>query len=333
MYRMQGNEFKQLINRQFIDSEENQYRSVRAIDSFEAKTYTWSHSDFNVLQFDSSFDDDVEVVNFSDFDHISFHFQLKGQSNAKISGFKGTLPLSKGEYGVMNCVDPISNFKFPRQADYGYICIGVRQDYFLSLLRQFGSDWASTAKSLEQKQPFTLFDNPQHYGPALSHTLWAITHPPVADTLKRSFICHKIEELLLLTLNERLEKQNQDPLKTFYQRDIDLLHDLKAFLDQNFLSSHSLPTLARRAGINEFKLKKGFKALFKFTVFGYIHHLRMQHSLYLLQRRELPLGAIAAFVGYQSDTSFARAFKKYYGFLPAKLFKFNPESASAHELQ
>ncbi|QNL48239.1 helix-turn-helix transcriptional regulator [Olivibacter sp. SDN3] len=322
MYKMQGNEFKQLVNRAFIDLKENQYKAVKVLGSFETKTCTWSHSDFNVLQFDSSFDEELKVVNFSDFNHTSFHFQLKGHSNAKISGFRSNLPLSKGEYGVMNCVDPISNFKFPRQADYGYICIGVRQDYFLSLLRQFGNDWASTAKDLEQNRPFTLFDNPQHYGPALSHILRAITHPPVADMLKRSFICHKIEELLLIILNERLEKKHSDPLKIFNQRDIGLLHDLKAFLDQNFLSSHSLSTLARQAGINEFKLKKGFKTLFKFTVFGYIHHLRMKHSLALLQSRELPLGAIAALVGYQSDMSFVRAFKNYYGFQPASLLKF-----------
>jgi|GEM_PF-958103 len=320
MYTMHSQEFARLVNRQFINTSANQHHLIEKTDHFKAQTHTWSHAHFNILQFSSSFKDDLQVVNFHDFNHTSFHFQLRGYSDAKISCFKQALPLAQGQYHVMNCIEPISNFIFPKQADYSYICIGVNQQYFSALLRTFGGGWEQRAKQLEKKEPFTFLDKPSYYCQRLSQTLQAITHPFVADSLKYSFVHNKIEELILLSLSNSVTDQNHK-LHGLHQRDMDLLYDLKSFLDKHFLLSFTLPDLAKQIGINEFKLKKGFKALFSFTVFGYIHHLRMQHSFHLIQQREIPLSAIAAIIGYQSDASFVRAFKNYYGYLPGSLGK------------
>lgn len=318
MYTMHSQEFAQLVNRQFIDAPGDLHHSVEKSGHFSAQTYTRSQSHVNILQFESSFKEDIHVANFQDFNHISFHFQLKGFSDAKISCFKNALPLNQGQYHVMNCVEPVSNFIFPKQTDYQYTCIGINQLYLRDLLLSFGTVWEQKATLLERQIPFTLSDKPRYFDLRFAQTLRAISHPFVADSLKHAFIDNKIEELILLSLSDALANQHQE-LKVLNQRDIHLLYDFKHFLDSHFLSSFTLSGLAKQIGMNEFKLKKGFKALFHFTVFGYIHHLRMQHGFHLIQRQEIPLGAIAAIVGYQSDASFVRAFKNYYGYLPIKL--------------
>lgn len=317
MYTLYSHEFTQLVDRQFADSEKAQYKALKHVGQFNAITRTSNNSHFNILQFESSFQEEVRVVNFRDFNHTSFHFQLEGHSNARISCFGDALPMKQGEFNVMNCIDPISNFSFPKQKDYSYICLGINQQYLTSLLEQCGAEWQKIAKKLATDQPFTLFDKPKHFGSLLKQTLYAIIHPPVADSLISTYVPHKIEELILLILNESSLSQKRNTFP-FSQRDVDLLHDLKIYLDDNFLKQHNLSGLARQAGINEFKLKKGFKILFNYSVFGYINHLRMQYSYKLLQARALPLGAIAALVGYQSDASFIRAFKNYYGYAPNK---------------
>lgn len=317
MYTMYSHEFTQLVNRQFADSEKSRYKAVEHTDRFSVMTHTCNNIRFNVLHFQSSFQEDVQVVDFRDFNHTSFHFQLGGYSDARISCFRQTLPMKQGEFNVMNCVDPISNFSFPKQENYRYVCVGINQQYLTSILEECGAEWQKIAKKLARDQPFTLFDKPIQFGPLLQQTLQTIIHPPVVDSLAPAYIQHKIEELILLALNESSLKQTNDALP-LNQRDIDLLCDLKSYLNDHFLESHSLARLSRLAGINEFKLKKGFKILFNYTVFGYIHHLRMQYSYKLIQERTLPLGTIAALVGYQSDSSFIRAFKNYYGYAPNK---------------
>jgi AraC-like DNA-binding protein len=46
----------------------------------------------------------------------------------------------------------------------------------------------------------------------------------------------------------------------------------------------------------------------------------MQHAQTLLIAGGLSIGEIAAVVGYTSDSSFIRAFKRYYGYAPGKMF-------------
>ncbi|MEH6305709.1 AraC family transcriptional regulator [Olivibacter sp. CPCC 100613] len=317
MYTLYDHEFTQLVDRQFADAVNDQCKAIAYDNQFKATTRTFHSAQFNILQFDSSFQEDVRVVNFRDFNHVSLHFQLRGYSDAHISCFKQALPMKRGEFNIMNCVDPISNFSFPKQSVYSYVCIGINQQYLASLLTTFGNNWQNSTEKLIRNQPFSLFDKAKHFGPVLHQTLQLIIDPPIIDILKPVYIHHKIEELILLSFSESLITSKQGHLP-FNQRDIDLLYDLKAFLDNNFLMEHTLAKLARQAGINEFKLKKGFKKLFKYTVFGYINHLRMEYSQSLLREGVLSLGTIAALIGYQSDASFIRAFKNYYGFLPKK---------------
>ncbi len=47
---------------------------------------------------------------------------------------------------------------------------------------------------------------------------------------------------------------------------IDLLHDIKTWLDQHYLEVTSLQQLTRTIYINSFKLKRGFKQLFSNSV-------------------------------------------------------------------
>ncbi|MFT4016884.1 MAG: helix-turn-helix transcriptional regulator [Agriterribacter sp.] len=74
--------------------------------------------------------------------------------------------------------------------------------------------------------------------------------------------------------------------------------------------------MAHKVGINDLKLKSGFKALFGNTVFGYLHALRMQKANELLQQNELTISEIAAYCGYEYVQHFITAFKKNYGVTP-----------------
>jgi AraC-like DNA-binding protein len=104
--------------------------------------------------------------------------------------------------------------------------------------------------------------------------------------------------------------------------DISAMHGVKAYVQQHFLDDNlSLKLLCQQFGLNEFKLKKGFKMMFAQTVFGYAHQLKMQLSRDMLMTQNMNVNETAELLGYSTPNHFSAAFKKMYGFCPGKLLR------------
>jgi AraC-like DNA-binding protein len=101
--------------------------------------------------------------------------------------------------------------------------------------------------------------------------------------------------------------------------DIDRLHRAKEILLQDLENPPSLLELARLVGLNDYKLKSGFRQLFGTTVFGYLYQQRMKQAHELLQSSEANVTEIANQVGYTSLSAFSNAFKKFYGISPSQV--------------
>ena len=74
-------------------------------------------------------------------------------------------------------------------------------------------------------------------------------------------------------------------------------------------------------GLNEFKLKKGFKELFGTTVFDYLYDLKMEYAKQLLAADEVLVNEVSGMVGYRNPNHFSTAFKRKYGMNPTQLRK------------
>lgn len=137
--------------------------------------------------------------------------------------------------------------------------------------------------------------------------------------IRRIFLESKILELLFFQLQQE-ESSQVSPKKGFNREDITRLNEAKAYIAQNIKTPCSLVELARKTGLNDFKLKKGFKALFGHTVFGYLYELRMDTAYNLLQN-DKSVSEVAEIIGYKNPHHFTAAFKKKFGFLPSQINK------------
>ena len=102
--------------------------------------------------------------------------------------------------------------------------------------------------------------------------------------------------------------------------DTDSIHFAREYLLQNATQPPSLTELAKIAGINEFKLKQGFKALYNNTVFGYLTDFKLNQARELLVCN-LPIKEVADRLGYSSVQHFNSAFRKKFGLPPGKVKK------------
>jgi AraC-like DNA-binding protein len=101
--------------------------------------------------------------------------------------------------------------------------------------------------------------------------------------------------------------------------DTERLERARRLLLERMTSPPSLPELARAVGLNEFKLKAGFRLRFGASVFGYLRTERLERARRLLANRDLSVSEVAWRVGYENASKFAAAFRKRFGLPPSAL--------------
>lgn len=108
-----------------------------------------------------------------------------------------------------------------------------------------------------------------------------------------------------------------DALSPLGAGDVARLERARRVLHERLACPPSLPELARSVGLNELKLKLGFRTLFDNSVFGYLRAERMEQARRLLAQRDVSVTEVALRVGYSNPSKFAAAFRKHFGFLPS----------------
>ena len=113
-------------------------------------------------------------------------------------------------------------------------------------------------------------------------------------------------ELLLLQLDMFTDKNP----KNINTQDTEKIIKIKQYLEKNYTHPLTLQFLCKKFGTNEFALKKGFKSIFKNTVFGYISDLKMHKARNLLMENNLSIGEVSEKIGYKNTQHFSTALKK-----------------------
>ncbi|KKO52659.1 helix-turn-helix transcriptional regulator [Paenibacillus sp. DMB20] len=145
---------------------------------------------------------------------------------------------------------------------------------------------------------------------------------PYSGTLQKLYLEGKALELLTFHLDgtdkETMKRQTASKLTL---NDIQCLHEAKSILSRTWKHPPTLLQLARLAGLNDYKLKLGFKELFGTTVFGYVRELRMNEARTLLEQGIANVSETAITVGYHNVSHFASLFRKTFGYNPSEAAK------------
>lgn len=152
--------------------------------------------------------------------------------------------------------------------------------------------------------------------PAMTNIIREIDNAPYSGHLKKLYLESKIQELMVMQIGAFTQAEKKTSLKA---KDRDLIYEVKVYIEENPSSTKSIVELAHMVGINQNKLKRGFKELFNNTIFGFITDVRMEKAKHLLLEKEMFVNEVADLVGYKHPQHFSAAFKRKYGFLPGTL--------------
>ncbi len=273
----------------------------------------------NVIDYNSEgkqlFKDDTEFVR--------LHFGLQGsydfsftqlKSSFELSGHHNNIMYSDGlELEVQNKSDRIETFGI-NFTTASFIEIGQNGN---EILKRFTDD-------VINKKDCILSPNWKTSNFKIQQVINEIINCSYKDELKDLFLLSKSIELLVL--QAELYGNQASALFIKSEKDKRKLIEAKELLELRIDNPPTIVELSKLIGMNEYKLKKGFKELFGTTVFGFIHKCRMSLAKKLLLGTDKSAKEIAYCTGYSSPQHFSNAFKKQFGVSPSSV-RNAPDSA------
>jgi len=147
-----------------------------------------------------------------------------------------------------------------------------------------------------------------------------LAHCPYTQAARTLYLKSKTLELLSHVLAEHAPVPCRTRLSSY---EMECLKNARELLIANLESPPTLKQLANIIGLNETKLKSGFKALFGQTVYGYFKTYRIELARHRLLNDACSVSEVASSVGYTNISHFSAAFKERHGVTPSHYRKDN----------
>ncbi|MBA4054220.1 MAG: hypothetical protein C0490_05865 [Marivirga sp.] len=244
---------------------------------------------------------------------------LEGTIETDFLGIEERMIMRKGMQNFIYQPDTIADHYICAQDVLKILHFSVDRSYFATLLCE-DEKWSAELKGkLLNKELICGPSDNMQMTPQMLHTVNDMLNCPLKGNLRSLVMEAKVIEFIALQLNQLEKERGNHTAKKLKSADRDALYALREFLHQSFTQDHSLKNLARAFGLNEFKLKKGFRELFGFTVFEYLHNLKMEYAKQLLLEDNIYINEVSGLVGYKNPNHFSTAFKKKYGMNPNRL--------------
>ncbi|MBB5638722.1 AraC-like DNA-binding protein [Pedobacter cryoconitis] len=252
-------------------------------------------------------------------DFVELHFSLAGGGlmenhiNGHIHQFKAM------QHNLIYSPEFDGTGNYKPNEPYQFFEIHFRIAYFLELVKDTGNVLSAFCENIQKNHFSDLSDCNLKMTFAMQQCIREIMSCNFSGGLKMIFLQAKCMELLSLqaqSFEQHAKKSVKSVLKTAYETDC--IHHAREYLNKNMHTPPSLSELAKIAGINEFKLKNGFKELFDTTVFGYLSDIKLIEAKEQLLSG-IPIKVISENLSYSSVQHFSTAFSKKFGISPGKV--------------
>lgn len=249
-----------------------------------------------------------------DLDIVHMHFNLRGKMTMQmpdvapfvLNSYQHNMFYANGFESVMRNEELHSET----------FMIQFTRDTFSRLTQEAGGLLQRFNEKVAEGKPVALAENNLYVDVLLHAAIKDILNCPYEGGLRKMYLYSKCMEILVMQADaytRALDSTNKY-CKTEYDKERILF--ARDYLVQHTDLPPSLSELARRSGINEYKLKKGFKEVFGNTVFGYLADYRLQEAKTALAEGKKSATEIAFDLGYSSLQHFSNAFKKKFGVSP-----------------
>ncbi len=191
--------------------------------------------------------------------------------------------------------------------------------YFENLVNLYPDLFSNVFLRYQKGEAFYLNDRFLRTNFELYTILEQIKNCNLIGNWNNAYVDAKVLELLSLIF-----KQEHCPINRYCGQfcktcqDRDKIREAAYIMENNIDNPLTIRELALKVGINEKKLKYGFKEIFNNTVYGYLFDYKMKLAERLLRDTQEPISEIALQCGFEYPSHFSTAFKRRFGISPNK---------------
>lgn len=263
----------------------------------------------------STFTDYVDFPASSPTDVIRLHFGMKGNYSFSYQQLNRSFDLIGSHHNIMwsNGFDMVMQNKTLEIETFG---IQFPKDLFIQYtqhasdqLKRFTEDIVNGRSSLFSER-WAAID------PGIDQVIRQIIHCRYNGDLKKLFLLSKSIELLVLSADAYRTPVNQKDTFIKSSTDKEKIIAVRDLINERVSTPPNLSEIAKTVGLNEYKLKRGFKETFNTTVFGYLTEQRLHLAHRYLRDTQKTAAQIALELGYATPQHFNNAFKKKFGITP-----------------
>ncbi|MGY2374463.1 helix-turn-helix transcriptional regulator [Pseudomonas sp. SDO524_S393] len=242
----------------------------------------------------------VRISTLDDNPHLHFSCMLNGDIDVRV-GRKG---LHLGKDQVMTSFAPAERFELEFAPAHRNLELRITPQRLSELA---GDDYQRLGESIEGNFCLHTTHGNQRIKDAalrLERLLGDDSASPLlVHSASLEFLAWHLKAFNPKDQSEQISRREQKQLLAARER---LLMDLSA--------APTIEQLARETGLNQLKLKRGFKAMFDVSIYALFQRERMGKARQLLQQHGVT--DTASMLGYSNISHFSVAFRKQYGVLP-----------------
>ena len=139
-------------------------------------------------------------------------------------------------------------------------------------------------------------------------------HGPAREVFEKA----KAYEILALFFNREEGKDVEQCPFLNDEDNVKRIREAKNILIDKMATPPTLKELSREIGLNEYRLKEGFKNIYGKTVFQFLNDYRLDKARQLLESGKFKVNDAAYQIGYTNPSHFIAAFRKKFGVTPKK---------------
>lgn len=256
----------------------------------------------------------------SDEDLVRLHFAMRGDYSVRYPGLDRSYELVGGHHNILYSRPFDLEFinKTPLLETFG---VHVPVEQFVTYVDGSNDLLSRFCEQLTNAQHAILSERWAPITPAIESTIRQMLECGYSGALKDLFLLSKSIELLVLSVEASSQAKTAAHPKNRAERD--KVAAARDFVNTRLTAPPTLSEVARSVGLNEYKLKIGFKEMFGTTVFAYLAEQRLALARRYLLDTEKSAAEIAFDLGYATPQHFSNAFKRRFGVAPNSIRK-NP---------
>ena len=244
---------------------------------------------------------------------LMIHIALKNDIQYHLNGI-GDVYLKEGQFNIIYLRSVDGTALFERAGEYRvfkvYLTAEILQEYAPTF--PYLNDFL---QQVTESFPALLLKEHGWINSEISYIINQLLQCTYDEAVRRLYYDSLVKELLLLLLLQK----NRSSING--QRYMESIYEARSIIEKNTSKHYSITEVAQQVGLNEVKLKSGFKQVFGTGLFQFMLQAKMQKAWTLILETNKPVKEIAMLTGYTSKQNFVTAFKKYFNATPGSLRK------------